>query len=150
VVVHGWNSVMPVRHEEHNDLYWFGPPESKTLRPVWYWNYVESHLPPRRAPQAALYWPTTLDYKSVSIYSSRLQCGKLIRVGLSCLVLQVVFMSSGPHVRSGRAHGQVGGSSGRSGPLDRDLWDPGRWGPMGTHVSQPLHHPSHTTVRARD
>jgi hypothetical protein len=22
------------------------------------------------------------------------------------------------------------------GPLDRDLWDPGRWGPMGTHVSQ--------------
>jgi hypothetical protein len=27
-------------------------------------------------------------------------------------------------------------ASGRSGPLDRDLWDPGRWGPMGTHVSQ--------------
>jgi hypothetical protein len=23
-----------------------------------------------------------------------------------------------------------------SGPLDRDLRDPGRWGPMGTHVSQ--------------
>jgi hypothetical protein len=22
------------------------------------------------------------------------------------------------------------------GPLVRDLWDPGRWGPMGTHVSQ--------------
>jgi hypothetical protein len=25
---------------------------------------------------------------------------------------------------------------GRLGPLDRDLRDPGRWGPMGTHVSQ--------------
>jgi hypothetical protein len=31
---------------------------------------------------------------------------------------------------------QVGGASDRLGPLDRDLRDPGRWGPMGTHVSQ--------------
>jgi hypothetical protein len=31
---------------------------------------------------------------------------------------------------------QVGGASSRSGPLDRDLWDPGRWGLMGIHVSQ--------------
>jgi hypothetical protein len=31
---------------------------------------------------------------------------------------------------------QVSRASGRSGPLDRDLWDPGRWGPVGTHVSQ--------------
>jgi hypothetical protein len=46
---------IPVRHEEHSDLYWFGPLESKTLRPVRYWNYVESHLPPRRVPQATLY-----------------------------------------------------------------------------------------------
>jgi hypothetical protein len=37
------------RHEEHGDLYWFRPPGSKTLRPIWYWNYVESHLPTRRA-----------------------------------------------------------------------------------------------------
>jgi hypothetical protein len=73
-------------------------------------------VPPRRAPQATLYCPMTLGYKSVSIYSSRLQCGKLIRAGLSCLALQAVFMSLGPHVRSGKAHGQVGGSSGRSGP----------------------------------
>jgi hypothetical protein len=35
-----------VRHERHGDLYWFGPPESKTLRPVWYWSYVERDLPP--------------------------------------------------------------------------------------------------------
>jgi hypothetical protein len=41
---------IPARHEEHNDLYWFGPPEGKTLRPVWYWNYVERGLPPRREP----------------------------------------------------------------------------------------------------
>jgi hypothetical protein len=26
-------------------------------------------------------------------------------------------------------------ASDRLGPLDRDLRDPGRWGPMGTHVS---------------
>jgi hypothetical protein len=31
---------------------------------------------------------------------------------------------------------KVGGASGRSGPLERDLVDPGRWGPMGTYVSQ--------------
>jgi hypothetical protein len=40
--------------------------------------------------------------------------------GLSCLVHQAVFMFLGPHVRSGRAHGQVGGSSGKSGPPVRD------------------------------
>jgi hypothetical protein len=33
------------------------------------------------------------------------------------------------------AHMQVGGSSDRSDPLVRDLWDPSRWGPLGTHVS---------------
>jgi hypothetical protein len=42
--------------------------------------------------------------KSVSIYLTRLQYGKLIRAGLSCLVLQAVFMSLGPQVRSWRAH----------------------------------------------
>jgi hypothetical protein len=57
-----------------------------------------------------------LGYKSVYIYSSQLQHGKLIRDGLSCLVLQAVFMSLGPHVRSGKVHEQVGGSSSRSGP----------------------------------
>ena len=31
---------------------------------------------------------------------------------------------------------KVGGYSGRSGPLVRGPWDPGQWGPMGTHVSQ--------------
>jgi hypothetical protein len=76
-----------------------------------------------------------LGYKSVSIYPSRLQYGKLIRAWLSCLVHQAVFMYLGPHVRSGRANWQVGGSSGRSGPLAGDGWDPGR-GPVCTHVSQ--------------
>jgi hypothetical protein len=40
-----------------------------------------------------------------------------------------------PQVRSGRVHGQVGGSSGRSGPPVGDDGDPSRWGPVGTHVS---------------
>jgi hypothetical protein len=31
---------------------------------------------------------------------------------------------------------QVGGASDRSSLLDRDLYDPGPWGPMSTHVSQ--------------
>jgi hypothetical protein len=42
----------------------------------------------------------------------------------------------GPHVRSGTDHRQVSGSSGRSGPPVGDDCDPGRWGPVGTHVSQ--------------
>jgi hypothetical protein len=29
-----------------------------------------------------------------------------------------------------------GEASGKSGPLDRDLWNPGRWRHIGTHVSQ--------------
>jgi hypothetical protein len=45
VVVRGWNSEIPARHERHDDLYWFGPSESKTLRLVWYWNYVERSAP---------------------------------------------------------------------------------------------------------
>jgi hypothetical protein len=31
---------------------------------------------------------------------------------------------------------KVSGPTCRSGPLDRDLWDLGRWGHMGIHVSQ--------------
>jgi hypothetical protein len=46
VVVREWNSEIPARHERHDDLYWFGPPESKTLRLVWWWYYVERDLPP--------------------------------------------------------------------------------------------------------
>jgi hypothetical protein len=40
-----------------------------------------------------------------------------------------IFMTLGPHVRSGKAHGQVGGSSGKSGPPVEDGRDPGRWVP---------------------
>jgi hypothetical protein len=36
---------IPARHEEHGDLYWFGPPESKTLRPVWWWYYPRERCP---------------------------------------------------------------------------------------------------------
>jgi hypothetical protein len=69
------------------------------------------NLPPRSAPQAALYWPTTLDYKSVSIYPSRLQYGRLIRTALNCLECLDLHskLSSYPW-----AH-----MSGRAGPTDR-------------------------------
>jgi hypothetical protein len=67
-----------------------------------------------------------LGYKSVSIYPNRLQYGRLIRDALSCVVHQAVFMSLGPHVRSGRIHGKVDGSSVRLGPRVGDDGDPGR------------------------
>jgi hypothetical protein len=40
VVDHRCYSEISVRHERHNDLYWFGAPESKTLHPVWWWYYL--------------------------------------------------------------------------------------------------------------
>jgi hypothetical protein len=40
--------------------------------------------------------------------------------------------------KSGRAGSREGGSSGRSGPPIGNGGDPGRWGPVGTHVSQAL------------
>jgi hypothetical protein len=109
----------PARHERHGDLYWLGPPESKTLHPVWWWYYVTESCPRggsrRRAlegfPRPPYIGWRALGYKLVSIYPTRLQHGKLIRAGPSCLVYQAVFMSLGPHVRLGRVHGQVGRSS---------------------------------------
>jgi hypothetical protein len=117
---------IPARHEEHSDLCWFGPPESKTLRPVSWWNYARVICPrggSQRCPLEGRPKPPyigwrALGYKPVSIYLSRLQQGKLIRAGLSCIVLQAVFMSLGPHVRSGRAHWHVGGSSSRLGTTE--------------------------------
>jgi hypothetical protein len=35
-----------------------------------------------------------------------------------------------------RVQMQVDGLFGMLGPLVRHLWDPSRWGPLGTHVSQ--------------
>jgi hypothetical protein len=64
----------------------FRPLKSKTLRIV-FGDCIASGCNSGRStwvcprggvPQAALYWPTTLGYKSVSIYPSRLQHGKLI------------------------------------------------------------------------
>jgi hypothetical protein len=73
------------RHEEDSDLYWSGPPESKTLRPVWWWYYVRESCPrggSRRAldghPRPPYIGWRALGYKSVSIYLSRLQHGRLI------------------------------------------------------------------------
>jgi hypothetical protein len=76
VVLHGRNSEIPARHERHDDLYWFEPLESKTLRPVWGWNYV-SHLPRggsrrRRSleghPRPPYIGWRALGYKLLSIY----------------------------------------------------------------------------------
>jgi hypothetical protein len=39
MVMHGMHTEISARYEGHSDLYWFGPPESKTLRPVW-WDYA--------------------------------------------------------------------------------------------------------------
>jgi hypothetical protein len=36
-------------------LDWFGPPESKTLRPVW-WNYVWKRSPPPNSALGRLIW----------------------------------------------------------------------------------------------
>jgi hypothetical protein len=62
VVMHGIHTEISARHERHCDLYWFGPLESKTLHPVWWW-YYPREVPSKRestypwgAPQAALYW----------------------------------------------------------------------------------------------
>jgi hypothetical protein len=49
-------------------------------------------------------------------------------------VVQGLPGSLGLWIRS-PAHLQFGRAFGRLGPLDRDLWDSGRWGPMGKHVS---------------
>jgi hypothetical protein len=151
MVVRRKNSEISARHERHGDLYWFGPPESKTLRPVWWWYFVESHLPPEEGvnddviralegcPRPPYIGWRALGYKSVSIYPTRLQYGRLIRTALNCLDCLVLYTKYlhvlGPHVRSGRVHGQVGGSSGRTGPPVGDGGDPSRWGPMDTHVS---------------
>jgi hypothetical protein len=38
-------------HMDTNVLDWFGPPESKTLCPVWWWNYAESGSPLEWSPR---------------------------------------------------------------------------------------------------
>jgi hypothetical protein len=134
------------RHEEHGYLYWLGHPESKTLRPVWWWNYV-NHLPRGRSrlrrslegrPRPPYIGWRALGYKLVYIYPSRLQHGRLIRAGLACLVHQAAFVSFGHML--GRA-----GSTDRSADLlvgrarltgTTEALVGGEWGPRGTHVSQ--------------
>jgi hypothetical protein len=81
-----------VRHERHGDLYWFGPPERNPTSSLVVALCGEPSaleegavddvvmIPSRGAPGRLI-----LGYKSISIYSSRLQLGKLIK--LDCLVL---------------------------------------------------------------
>jgi hypothetical protein len=131
---------IPARHEEHNDLYWFGPPESKTLRPIRWSNYArEIYLRGgfcRRAleghPRTPYIGWRALGYKLVCIYPSWLHQGNLIRAGLSCLVLHAVFMSLGPHIRLGgptdRSMGLLAGRARLSGTTETlvggDPWVP--------------------------
>jgi hypothetical protein len=100
-----WNSEHSKNGDDHDGLDWFGPLESETLHPVW-GGIMRERSTPKWAPQATLYWPTTLGYKFVSIYPSRLQHAKLIRTALKTVLtctpsyLRVL----GPHVSSGRVH----------------------------------------------
>jgi hypothetical protein len=50
MVMHGMHTEILARHEEHSDLYWFGPPKSKTLRPIWWGNYATEICPEEGAP----------------------------------------------------------------------------------------------------
>jgi hypothetical protein len=86
-------------------LYWFGPPESKTLHPVFRFVLLRSqvvcgvHLVPGTTPLPALYWATNKvggpESRSITTgkpISSQLQHGKLIwaaLIRLDCLVLHV-------------------------------------------------------------
>jgi hypothetical protein len=45
MVMHGMHTEISARHEEHGALYWFGPPESKTLHPVRWWIYAREIYP---------------------------------------------------------------------------------------------------------
>jgi hypothetical protein len=104
----------------------FGPLESKTIRPVLRFVLIRSQVGlhgrgvdgllvvPRRTPLPALYWATDkvsgLESRSVTIgkhifslftsWKAYLSC--LNSSGLPYLLRQAVFLSSGPHVRSGK------------------------------------------------
>jgi hypothetical protein len=97
---------IPVRHEEHDDLCWFGPPESKTLRPVWWWNYARPICPRRGHPRLPYIgrqpWATG-HFPSILVGYNRERLSELV-----CLVLYSK-LSSCPW-----AH-----MSGRAGPTDR-------------------------------
>jgi hypothetical protein len=112
------------RHKDKAILYWFGPLESKTLRPVLdciagvvrlHGRRVDGLLwsAPRRAPLPALYWATDKvggpESKSVTTgkpISNQLQHGRLIRAALNrldCLVLHAKLSSHLQAHMSGRA-----------------------------------------------
>jgi hypothetical protein len=99
-------------------LDWFRPPESKTLRPVWR-DYVEEVNSPRMELSVVLY----VRRARVSIR------GRWTLIGVGYRFKKVAFCDY-------REDPTILWSTGRSGPLVRDLQDPFRWGPMGTHVSQ--------------
>jgi hypothetical protein len=80
-------------HREHDELYWFGPPESNTLRPVvgvyrlrigWIVQWVAS---------SALYWPVD---EVGSQTPGRLQPGDLSLHYTSCHIPSICFGRSPP------------------------------------------------------
>jgi hypothetical protein len=117
----GYASVAHGNYDETRDkaiLYWFGPPESKTIHPVLQFvllawrNYMATC--PRRTPLPALYWATDKvggpESKSVTtekpisgLFTSWKAYSRCLNLsGVPCLARQATFSSSDPHVRSDR------------------------------------------------
>jgi hypothetical protein len=106
------------RHKDKAILYWFGPPESKTLRPVLRfallaWRDYMATCPQEDAVARLILgdrqgrWTGVhIGYnretyvKSITIWKAYPSC--LNPSGLPCLAHQAVFTSLGPHIRSGR------------------------------------------------
>jgi hypothetical protein len=145
--------------ENTASLYWFGPSESKTLRPVLrfvlpriagligytrgrlvclilasrWGQFPDSWSVTIRRPKSRLYilsYPVDLLWsKSTEVLS----CMRSLEVVLDLVVWGIFWKV---FRRSVGPTWQVGGSSGRPDLLVRDGREPGRWGPRGTHVSQ--------------
>jgi hypothetical protein len=141
-------------------LYWFGPPESKTLRPVGgvvlqaWWIYIGGHpwspyigWQTRSVDQSlGRLRPGNLSLVSYNIISCDLRTdwrrGRRLGVhakSCSCIGLGLLEESSG--MSSGHGSSLLGPLSGWqvfcwAGPACRDGREPSRWGHRGTHVSQ--------------
>jgi hypothetical protein len=106
------------RHKDKAILYWFGPPESKTLHPVlWFvlllwWNYMTT-CPWEDALACLILGDGQGRWTGVqvgynretyleSVTTSKAYPSCLNPFRLPCLARQVVFTSLGPHVRSDR------------------------------------------------
>jgi hypothetical protein len=135
------NSYTYGEHEAHKDLYWFGPLESKTLRPVlggdcilddhvgWLrWSALEG----RPKPPYIGRWPSIISrFPSILVGYNTTRKAYSSYLDLIWLVCQAVFIPLGSCARSSRAHWRVSGLSDRSDPLVGGGWDPDLLGPMG-------------------